>query len=335
MRILSTLILFILLLGIAVPMQAEFSAGDAVVTHYESRPNATNHLDNTYCITLLKDGGLGDTLSVTDKGYDDQVGFVTNEGHVSIIFKGYVPCGATICVAEIDTSNSHLVIAYTDIGILPDSLLEIQGSPLQLTVSGDQLFITYGSILPTPLEQHLFITAVNFNRSAGSTTDNWNGTATNNQTTALPDALVDGITAFRIPSPERDNGQFDGMTTPVITSSQDIYGDASKWRFSDTTGGFIFPAPYVYQCDITSHTQDLSRQEKPFNVFPNPATHTITLKNMKGVAVFYTSTGFNFKTVNVLSNEQTVNISCLPKGIYYIVSYGGVQVQTTRLVKLE
>ncbi|KAA2216532.1 T9SS type A sorting domain-containing protein [Maribacter flavus] len=165
--------------------QTTLGAGDIAFVGLNT-DGATDSDDN-FAFILLKDIDAATQIIFTDRGWSDATGFSSYAGDGEFTWIS----GAARTAGEV------VVLDFSN----------LSPPAASFTVLGDQLFAIQGSIAsPT------FIAGLHFNVVSGVTDDaNWDGDATSNTTSALPDALTTGDTAVRLSGPggiEQDNFQF-------------------------------------------------------------------------------------------------------------------------------
>ncbi|RRQ47950.1 HYR domain-containing protein [Maribacter algicola] len=144
--------------------------------------DGANNTEDSFAFILLKDIDAATQIIFTDRGWNDGAGFFDAIGDGEFTWTS----GSARSAGEVITLNFS-------------NLTPIAAA---FTYLGDQLFAIQGSI-STPT----FIAGMQLNDTPTSNDANWDGAATDNQTSALPDALTTGDTAVRF-TPEADNWQF-------------------------------------------------------------------------------------------------------------------------------
>ncbi|MCG2417592.1 HYR domain-containing protein, partial [Aequorivita sp. F47161] len=193
--------------------QTTLSVGD--IAFVGSNADGTTNADDTVAFVLLKDIDASTQIIFTDMGWNDGTGFYATAGDGEFTWTS----GAAMSAGTVVTIN---------MGPLP--------APASYSYIGDQLFAIQGS---TAAPQ--FIAGLQFNDITGGGTDaNWDGAATSNSTSALPDALTTGTTAVRL-VPEQDNWQFSCVAaggSPITGTPNDIrliVHDRANWVSNNTT----------------------------------------------------------------------------------------------------
>ncbi len=205
---------YVFFIGMTALAQTTLAPGD--IAFIGTNTDGLLNSDDKVAFVLLKDIDAATTIIFTDRGWNDGVGFSSHPGDGEFTWTAAMAMTAGT-VVEIDMG--------------PLLLVNLNNA---YAIQGDQLFAIQGSIAsPT------FIAGLQFNESAGSNDTNWDGAATDNQTSALPDALTTGNTAVRL-SPEADNWQFSCAAaggSPIIGSPSElraILHDPSNWVSNDT-----------------------------------------------------------------------------------------------------
>tara|TARA_R110002051_G_scaffold1246_1_gene6850 strand:- start:2529 stop:7148 length:4620 start_codon:yes stop_codon:yes gene_type:complete len=156
--------------------------------------------DDSFAFVLLKDIEANTAITFTDRGWNDGTGFVEplaiGDGEFTWI--------------SLSAHNAGHVVILNFANLSPGSAA--------FTVLGDQLFAIQGTI-----SSPIFIAGMQLNNANGSDNTNWDGAATSNTTSALPDVLTTGDTAIRFPI-EQDNWQFTCATglCPLIGTADEI-----------------------------------------------------------------------------------------------------------------
>ncbi|MFX0557711.1 lamin tail domain-containing protein [Maribacter sp. CXY002] len=196
--------------------------------------------DDNFAFILLKDIDAATQIIFTDRGWNDGTGFFEAVGDGDFTWTASTALSAGEVVV-LDFSN-------------------LQPLAASFTVLGDQLFAIQGS-----LSSPTFIAGLHFNVLTGITDDaNWDGAATSNTTSALPDALTNGDTAIRLSGPggiEQDNFQFSCATAtcPLAGTPEEIrtiVHNLSNWVSKNDTpfSGTVdtnFGTPTVTDCVAT------------------------------------------------------------------------------------
>jgi ligand-binding sensor domain-containing protein len=135
--------------------------------------------------------------------------------------------------------------------------------------------------------------------------------------------------------------QFNNLAVSTYTLWIDKYG------FNNTTAPFaivdcindatIFPY-ILYPNQLVSAVNNISENANALSIYPNPASENIIIRYVstsKNVVVkMYDVTGQLVRsTTNIVSGENTVNISALAKGLYLLSVQDGTTTITKRFIK--
>ncbi|MFH6604504.1 SpaA isopeptide-forming pilin-related protein [Maribacter algicola] len=230
-----TFLCALLLTFITAFAQTTLSAGD--IAFLGINTDGETDTDDSFAFILLKDVDAATQIIFTDRGWSDVTGFSSFAGDGEFTW--------TSGVAR--TAGDVIVLDFSN----------LSPPAASFTVLGDQLFAIQGSIAsPT------FIAGLHFNVVSGVTDDaNWDGDATSNTTSALPDVLTTGDTAIRLTGPggiEQDNFQFScGIAgcplsgTPEeiratvhnianwVSDNENVYPGTVDVNFAITTGDLV------------------------------------------------------------------------------------------------
>src|SRR5690606_7323285 len=203
-----TLLITMLLATIIGNSQTALTAGD--IAFVGSNSDGATNADDTVAFVLLKDIDAATTIIFTDMGWNDGTGFFATNGDGEFTWTS----GVARTAGEVVTINMGPLF------------------PAAFSSIGDQLFAIQGSTAaPT------FIAGLQYNDTSGDDA-NWDGSATSNSTSALPNALVTGTNAVRL-IPESDNWQFSCVLAGGVVSGTPaqifcIVYNMSNWVCSDT-----------------------------------------------------------------------------------------------------
>jgi len=206
-----TLLLVCILTSCLSFSQTTLSVGD--IAFIGSNADGTTNVDDTVAFVLLKDIDASTQIIFTDRGWNDGSGFSSYAGDGEFTWTS----GAAMSAGTVVTIN---------MGPLP--------SPAVYSIIGDQLFAIQGSIAAPQ-----FIAGLQYNDTSGDDA-NWDGAATSNSTSALPDALTTGVTAVRL-VPEQDNWQFSCAAAggaPISGTPNDIrliVNNRANWVSNNST----------------------------------------------------------------------------------------------------
>jgi len=172
-----TLLLIALLISTVGFSQTVLTAGD--IAFVGSNSDGATNADDIVAFVLLKDIDAATTIIFTDMGWNDGTGFFAVNGDGEFTWTS----GIARTAGEVVTIDMSPLF------------------PAAYSAIGDQLFAIQGSTAAP-----IFIAGLQYNDSSGDDA-NWDGSAISNSTSALPNALVTGLTAVRL-VPEQDNWQF-------------------------------------------------------------------------------------------------------------------------------
>jgi len=133
-----------------------------------------------YAFVLLKDIDAATTITFTDRGWNDSGSFANNSGDETWTWTSGAArtVGTVITIAPSSPSSA--------------SLGSVSGGNPTLSLIGDQILAYQGSDASPS-----FIAGMHSNFSS-STDANWDGAASSNSTSALPDQLTNGTNAIRL-----------------------------------------------------------------------------------------------------------------------------------------
>ncbi|TXD71335.1 beta strand repeat-containing protein, partial [Aequorivita antarctica] len=198
-----TLLIVLLFVTYIGNSQTTLTAGD--IAFVGSNSDGATNADDTVAFVLLKDIDAATTIIFTDMGWNDGTGFFAISGDGEFTWTS----GSARSAGDVVTIDMSPLFpaAYSSIG--------------------DQLFAIQGSTAAP-----IFIAGLQFNDAPGDDA-NWDGAATTNSTSALPNALVTGTTAVRL-VPESDNWQFScalagGPVTGTAAQIRAIVNNRVNW----------------------------------------------------------------------------------------------------------
>lgn len=95
---------------------------------------------------------------------------------------------------------------------------------------------------------------------------------------------------------------------------------------------------YIYSdCDLITSVQDENLNHSNIEIFPNPATHYLRIENPQSRALsldIFNAKGQRVKTIRKIENSDSIDISELNVGLYFIrISENGIWIKTLKLVK--
>ena len=203
-----TLSIVLCLVYCALSAQTVLQAGD--LAFIGTNADGPTYAEDSFAFVLLKDIEAGTQVKFTDRGWNDGIGFFEYPGDSQFTW-----------TSGIGRSVGDIIILYGD-NLYPGSY----------SVIGDQIFAYQGDdSSPT------FIAGLHTNVTASSTDDNWDGAATSNSTSALPDQLENGVNAIRFTT-EYDNGQFSaikagGNNYSSVEELRSAINNINNWNFND------------------------------------------------------------------------------------------------------
>lgn len=201
--------------------QTTLNPGDIAITGFNcDDTGGFINIENEFTFVLLKDIENGTAIRFTDNGWLSSGGFRANEGIIEWEANSDLSCGI-----EINISTGIVDFGFFSFPFYLASTGSVDASNFanfDLSTSGDQI-LAYQGTDASPS----FVFAINFNGG------NWRGGgAVNNQTSALPSGLSDGINEVSVR--ERDNGNYDCTViqgTPLILEAICI---RNNWYTNDT-----------------------------------------------------------------------------------------------------
>ncbi|MAO48253.1 MAG: hypothetical protein CL527_05990 [Aequorivita sp.] len=204
-----TLLLIALLISTVGFSQTVLTAGD--IAFVGSNSDGATNADDTVAFVLLKDIDAATTIIFTDMGWNDGTGFFAVNGDGEFTWTS----GIARTAGEVVTIDMSPLF------------------PAAYSAIGDQLFAIQGSTAAP-----IFIAGLQYNDSSGDDA-NWDGAAISNSTSALPNALVTGVTAVRL-VPEQDNWQFScvaagGPVAGTPAQIRAIVNNRANWGSNNDT----------------------------------------------------------------------------------------------------
>ncbi|MCF4100074.1 HYR domain-containing protein [Gillisia sp. M10.2A] len=205
-----TLYFIFLMFSLVVGAQTTLGPGD--IAFIGTNSDGATYEDDTVAFVLLKDIDAATSIIFTDRGWNDDTGFLEFPGDSQFTWTS----GVDRKVGEVVELN--LTPLY----------------PAAYSTIGDQMFAIQGSI-----ELPVFIAGIHTNVNSSSTDGNWDGAAENNSTSALPNDLTNGVNAMRFTT-EFDNGQFSANKAGGNNygSPQELrlaVNNIDNWNFSNDT----------------------------------------------------------------------------------------------------
>ena len=90
-------------------------------------------------------------------------------------------------------------------------------------------------------------------------------------------------------------------------------------------------------CDLITGVQEENSNHSNIEIFPNPATHYLRIENPQSRDVsfeIFNSKGQKVKTIRKKENSDSIDISELDVGLYFIrISVSGIRIKTLKLIK--
>ena len=217
-----------------------------------------------YAFILLKDIDAATTINFTDCGWSDGAGsFICNVGDANAwtwTSGGAFSCGQIVSIS-VNSPGFTASVGF------------VSGTSPVLSGIGDQIF-AYQGAAATPT----FISGVNSNEAA--TDANWNGDTTNNQTSALPDVLTNGIDAIRLHNggTESDNWQYNCAVVSGDTDAiRAAVNNITNWNNNNSTPY----SPVAPSCAWSVSCVPLAINDNFKNklkMFPNPTSGMVTIQ---------------------------------------------------------
>ncbi len=204
--------------------------------------------DDDFAFVLLKDISAGTSIKFTDKGWNDGAGFFTvlGDGIWEWSTASDLPAGT---IVHIKTTNDGIIEAGS-LAASPGTVAWYENNSTVISYAGDQVFLYQGDeATPT------IIAGIHWNVEAGTTTGNWDGSATSAMTSALPDQLTNGVNAiwvYQAGPTEKDNFRYNGSTTSGTPSElrTAIY-NLNNWDVDDTNTTAYTLNPFPCSFSVT------------------------------------------------------------------------------------
>ena len=237
---------------------------------------------DTFSIVILDTSLRGQTLYVTDNGWQSAGGFRLNEGTLSYTVPANAQLGDVIQLS-----------AFTG------PVTGGGGGGFALNADGDQILFFTGSVAsPT------FLYAADF--ADGNTT--WAGNATSASTSAVPPGLTTGETAINFGA---DNGVYTGPTTGTVAEILANIANSTNWTTNETasgsfTGGFTVTTPGG-GANVTINDVTITEG----NSGTSTMTFTVTRTNTDGAfsVDFATANGSATAGSDYVANNGTLNFT--------------------------
>ncbi|MCG8411527.1 MAG: hypothetical protein MI739_09610, partial [Bacteroidales bacterium] len=193
--------------------------------------------DQDFSFILFQDIDSGTIIYFTDKGWTDGTGFVnttSNDGTTTWTASSDLSKGTIINIVNFPWGSPT-----TNIGIVSGNVIP--------SAFGDQLFAYQG----TEASPYV-ITGVHFNSKTGTDVNNWDGSTTSFETSALPDVLTPGTNAvwlyieYNGLDLERDNFRYDcSVTSGSVEQLRAAINNLDNWEvdMTDFTAYTLNPFP--------------------------------------------------------------------------------------------
>jgi len=129
-----------------------------------------------------------------------------------------------------------------------------------------------------------------------------------------------------------------GDITPLYN---DLHAGASAIYFADGDGNNLVP-PIIVETIDKVLTTDRSTATTAFTIFPNPASDYLTIEvpelqttaDNLTISIF-DNFGRQVRQINVFEQQQTIDISTMTDGVYYILMNQGKEVTTKKFIKTK
>jgi len=191
-----------------------------------------------FAFVLLKGIDATTTISFTDRGWNDGSGFLNTAGDG---FWSWTSDSAR-------AAGTVIALGVNGPGLFSSSGGTLSGAAPVHSLIGDQLFAYQGDG-----SENTLITGLHSNRlttGGTTTTANWDGAASSNSTSALPDSLTNGDTAIWLNNSgnEVDNWRYNAnggsslMGTPAEIRA--ALHDVNNWSSDNTTAFDLSPSSF-------------------------------------------------------------------------------------------
>ncbi|HPE15498.1 MAG TPA: IPT/TIG domain-containing protein [Oscillospiraceae bacterium] len=265
--------------------------------------------DDDFSFVLLKDIAAGTSVYITGKGWNDGAGFysITGDGVWQWSSTSDLSAGT---VVHIKTTNNGIIEAGS-LAVSTGSVSVLENNGNTVSYSGDQLFLYQGTAASPTI-----ITGIHWNVETGSTTGNWDGSATAAQTSALPDTLTNGVNAIWVygagPT-EYDNFRYKTTATASGTPAElrATINDIANWDVDETNATaytlYPFPVPFT----VAAATPSVTLVSPTSGPSTGGTDVTITGTNFTGA----TSVSFGgTAAANVVVVDDTTITATTPEG---------------------
>ncbi|PIY07626.1 MAG: hypothetical protein COZ18_16480 [Flexibacter sp. CG_4_10_14_3_um_filter_32_15] len=146
----------------------------------------------------------------------------------------------------------------------------------------------------------------------------------------IPSSAANGATRMRVTM------KYNANATPCETFS---YGEVEDYTVVIGSANIINPAPMAYHNDRPQDARVDGNKDGDvaFVAFPNPASQTLNVRlgyfSVDSEVVIYSVTGAQVVKTTLTSQETTINVSKLPKGMYILSINNGREVETMKFIK--
>jgi len=266
-----------------------------------------------FSFVLLEEIENGTDIHFTDNGWTSGGGFnmIYPESHFTWTATEDITEGSVI---RIETNNGNS-LPVSSMGI-------IDGERMTISIAGDQILAYQGT-----KENPAFIAAISFNQNnliqPGILFD---GDSYSNSTTSMPAELSIGFSAIHIYHPdnftEQDNSRYNCTVTEGTRNELlNAINNLDNWLIDNTTPFDIDPFPCEFTISISTAVQPTT--EKEFVVFPSPAKSHLNIffkSEHDAYLLLYNNVGILINQTLLVSEttKHTINISHLPKGLYFV-----------------
>ncbi|MEZ5043770.1 MAG: T9SS type A sorting domain-containing protein [Saprospiraceae bacterium] len=307
---------YVLAWTIATPSCTNESSDEVAITFLEP---TTLHLgeivftgynadENDFSFALLTSVNAGTRISFTENGWLATGGFRPGENTFTFEFDRAYDCGSEFIVYDLP----NLDIRDRQ-GVIAGQILS--GSFLNLSTSGDQIFIYQGTV-PSTGNETGFITAIQMNGA-------WDADATNSSESAKPAVFTDGLNALSI-TPQAQNAKYNcNINAGAPGELQATVNTVSNWEM----GSDPFPLDGNNFCDfscVDCILPVLESVDVP-TIDPCPGVSiTIAITgSLNGAAEWAVYTGECGSTLLGTTTANTIDIIPPASGLLFVGARGG------------
>ncbi|WP_338793837.1 GEVED domain-containing protein [Bernardetia sp. Wsw4-3y2] len=146
----------------------------------------------------------------------------------------------------------------------------------------------------------------------------------------IPSSAANGSTRMRV------SMKYNGNATPCETFS---YGEVEDYTVVIGNTNRINPSPMAYHNDKAqdARVDGTKDGDVAFVAFPNPASQTLNIRlgyfSLDSEVVIYSVTGARVLNTTLTSQETSINVSKLPKGMYILSVNNGREIETMKFIK--